>query len=95
MPTCILSAQLTNNTDFTHGKHFGIDTAFYISLFKSYTLDQAVETMKLAAIREPEICGLFSRILNETQHHCEMINHEYMRLTHMADRAEQGTHVWD
>jgi len=43
--------------------------------------------------RETRIHDVFSRILNETHKHCEMISEEYMRLMHMVDQTDQLSFV--
>ena len=44
-------------------------------------------------IRVPHICEVFSKILNETNKHGEIIREEYMRLMNMVDRTDQDMFV--
>ncbi len=45
------------------------------------------------SIREPHTRDIFSRILNETRNHCEMIEGEYMRHMKMVDSSDQDIYV--
>jgi rubrerythrin len=44
-------------------------------------------------IREPHVREVFSRILNETINHSELISEEYMRLMNMVDKSDQDCFV--